>query len=231
MKQKTWTISELAHEFSITPRTLRFYEDQGILAPTRKGRNRVYHPRDRTRLKLALRGRRLGFQVAEIVSLIDMYVDSGDTVRQLQHYLDILSKHRKRLEQQRSDLELTLKEIEQQQNYCKKLLREKRKPSTDEDSSPAKTAKTTTKAATKTTAKTTKTATKSSKTATKTGKAASKSSKTATKASKSSTKAKKAATKKSKSPAKEDKNPAKESTDAATESKNAAKNESNPASS
>lgn len=217
MKQKTWTISELAHEFSITPRTLRFYEDQGILAPTRKGRNRVYHPRDRTRLKLALRGRRLGFQVAEIVSLIDMYVDSDDTVRQLQHYLDILSKHRKRLEQQRSDLELTLKEIEQQQNYCKKLLREKRKPSTDEDSSPAKTAKTTTKAATKTTAKTTKTATKSSK--------------TATKASKSSTKAKKAATKKSKSPAKEDKNPAKESTDAATESKNAAKNESNPASS
>ncbi len=67
MTDPTWTISELAHEFSITPRTIRFYEDQGIVSPSRDGRNRVYGSRDRTRLKLALRGKRLGLQLAEIL--------------------------------------------------------------------------------------------------------------------------------------------------------------------
>lgn len=122
MTAPTWTISALAHEFSITPRTIRFYEDQGIVSPTREGRNRIYHSRDRTRLKLALRGKRLGLQLAEIRSLIDMYDGPGATEAQLRHYLDVLAQHRKVLEQQRLDLEQTLSEIRAQQEHCETLL-------------------------------------------------------------------------------------------------------------
>lgn len=123
MSQTTWTISELAKEFGITPRTIRFYEDQGIVSPSREGRNRVYHPRDRTRLKLALRGKRMGFQLSEILSLINMYdAAPGDSTAQLCHYVDVLEKHRTTLEQQRRDLEQTLLEIEDQLNHCRELL-------------------------------------------------------------------------------------------------------------
>lgn len=122
MTSPTWTISELAHEFSITPRTIRFYEDQGIVSPSRDGRNRVYHARDRTRLKLALRGKRLGLQLAEICSLIDMYDSPGDTTAQLRHYMAVLERHRTILEQQQLDLEETLAEIRLQQENCETLL-------------------------------------------------------------------------------------------------------------
>lgn len=121
----TWTISELAQEFSITPRTIRFYEDQGIVSPGREGRNRVYLTRDRTRLKLALRGKRLGLQLSEILSLIDMYDGPGDTIPQLRHYMSVLAQHRDMLEQQRRDLDLTLKEITQQQSDCEVLLKQR----------------------------------------------------------------------------------------------------------
>ena len=123
MSQSTWTISELAKEFEITPRTIRFYEDQGIVSPSRDGRNRVYHPRDRTRLKLALRGKRMGFQLSEILTLIDMYDATPDrTAAQLHHYVDVLEKHRATLEQQRRDLEQTLVEIDDQLRHCRQLL-------------------------------------------------------------------------------------------------------------
>lgn len=126
MTQGTWTISELAREFSITPRTIRFYEDQGIVSPGRQGRNRIYTSRDRTRLKLALRGRRLGLQLAEIVGLIDLYDDTADSsTAQLRHYARVLETHRAKLEQQRHDLELTLREIRAQQAECEALLRER----------------------------------------------------------------------------------------------------------
>jgi DNA-binding transcriptional MerR regulator len=127
MSDPTWTISELAHEFSITPRTLRFYEDQGIVSPTRDGRNRVYGPRDRTRLKLALRGKRLGLQLSEILSLINMYDGPGDSTSQLRHYLDVLQQHRSVLEQQRKDLDETLAEIDRQQKDCEALLAQRQK--------------------------------------------------------------------------------------------------------
>lgn len=127
MTEPTWTISELAHEFSITPRTLRFYEDQGIVSPGRDGRNRVYGPRDRTRLKLALRGKRLGLQLSEILSLIDMYDGPGDSTAQLRHYMAVLEKHRSVLEQQRKDLDETLTEIRRQQRDCEALLAEREK--------------------------------------------------------------------------------------------------------
>lgn len=127
MSQQTWTISELAKEFGITPRTIRFYEDQGIVSPAREGRNRVYHPRDRTRLKLALRGKRMGFQLSEILDLINMYdATPDDTGAQLQHYVDVLEKHQVTLQQQRRDLEQTLKEIEGQLLHCRQLLTQRR---------------------------------------------------------------------------------------------------------
>lgn len=125
MTDPTWTISELAQEFSITPRTLRFYEDQGIVSPMREGRNRIYQARDRTRLKLALRGKRLGLQLSEILSLIDMYDGPGDSTAQLRHYMSVLERHRSVLEGQRRDIDETLKEINRQQKDCEALLAER----------------------------------------------------------------------------------------------------------
>jgi len=121
----TWTISELSREFDITPRTIRFYEDQGIVSPARDGRNRVYSPRDRTRLKLALRGKRLGLQLSEIRALIDMYDSPSDNAMQLRQYLDVLAQHRAALEQQRRDIEDTLSEIAEQERQCQMLLAQK----------------------------------------------------------------------------------------------------------
>jgi len=125
MPPSTWTISELAREFDITPRTIRFYEDQGIVSPARDGRNRVYAARDRTRLKLALRGKRLGLQLSEIRALIDMYESPVDTDAQLREYLNVLARHRAMLEQQRQDIDDTLREIAAQEGQCHELLARK----------------------------------------------------------------------------------------------------------
>ena len=125
MSPSTWTISELAREFDVTPRTIRFYEDQGIVSPAREGRNRIFGPRDRTRLKLALRGKRLGLQLSEILTLIDMYDGPGDTEVQLRQYLSVLQQHRSTLEQQRRDIEDTLQEIALQERQCRELLARK----------------------------------------------------------------------------------------------------------
>ena len=122
MPSSTWTISELAREFDVTPRTIRFYEDQGIVSPAREGRNRIFGPRDRTRLKLVLRGKRLGLQLSEILTLIDMYDGPGDTEVQLRQYLTVLEQHRATLEQQRRDIEDTLQEIAVQERQCRELL-------------------------------------------------------------------------------------------------------------
>ena len=122
MPSSTWTISELSREFDVTPRTIRFYEDQGIVSPAREGRNRIFGPRDRTRLKLALRGKRLGLQLSEILTLIDMYDGPGDTEVQLRQYLTVLEQHRATLEQQRRDIEDTLQEIAVQERQCRELL-------------------------------------------------------------------------------------------------------------
>lgn len=126
MSPSTWTISELAREFDVTPRTIRFYEDQGIVSPAREGRNRIFGPRDRTRLKLALRGKRLGLQLSEILTLIDMYDGPGDTEVQLRQYLAVLAQHRATLEQQRRDIEDTLQEIAVQERQCRDLLAQQR---------------------------------------------------------------------------------------------------------
>lgn len=120
---RTFTITALAQEFDITPRAIRFYEDMGLLSPAREGRNRVYSQRDRTRLKLTLRGKRLGFSLVEIRALVTMYESPSDTEPQLLAFSHALAHHRQLLERQREDLELTLAEIAQHEQRCQDLLR------------------------------------------------------------------------------------------------------------
>ena len=106
-----FSIGELAREFDVTPRAIRFYETEGLLAPRREGQRRVYTPRDRTRLKLTLRGKRLGLTLSEIRSLIDMYEPGRDARPQLERFLNVLQQHRAALERQREDIEAQLAEI------------------------------------------------------------------------------------------------------------------------
>ena len=121
----TYTITELAREFDITPRAIRFYEDQGLLSPKREGaggRTRVYSARERTRLKLTLRGKRLGLSLSEIKQLVDMYDSPSDTAQQLTAFMAVLGDHRRLLEQQREDIETTLAEIGQHESRCRSML-------------------------------------------------------------------------------------------------------------
>jgi DNA-binding transcriptional MerR regulator len=119
---RTFTITELAQEFDITPRAIRFYEDVGLLTPARDGRNRVYTHRDRTRLKLTLRGKRLGLSLQEVKQLVDMYESPADTAPQLQAFLSMLQEHRQQLERQLDDIQVTLAEITQHEERCRRLL-------------------------------------------------------------------------------------------------------------
>jgi len=121
----TYTISELAREFGVTTRTIRFYEDQGLLSPQREGTNRIFSQRDRVRLKLALRGKRLGFALAEIRELFELYDISRDEKKQLEEFLVRLERRRARLEQQREDIDVMLNEITFFANECRQLLKGK----------------------------------------------------------------------------------------------------------
>ena len=124
-KEATYSITELAREFDVTPRAIRFYEDQGILQPKRTGRSgltRVYSNRDRTRLKLLLRGKRLGLTLTQVRELIDMYETPKDAVAQARQFLSVLEQHRLALEQQREDSQVTLAEIGQHEAECRRLL-------------------------------------------------------------------------------------------------------------
>ena len=118
----TFTIGELAREFDLTTRAIRFYEDCGLIAPQRAGRNRVYTQRDRTRLKLTLRGKRLGLTLAEVKELVDMYESPRDTQPQLQKYLLVLAAHRAQLERQMADLHATLDEVSLQEKEARRLV-------------------------------------------------------------------------------------------------------------
>jgi DNA-binding transcriptional MerR regulator len=122
-----FSISELAHEFDVTPRAIRFYEDQGLLAPRRIGQRRVYTPRDRTRLKLTLRGKRLGLTLAEIRELIDMYEPGRDERPQLERFREVLEAHRSQLLQQRADIEAQLAEIDTFEKRVQKQLGRRRR--------------------------------------------------------------------------------------------------------
>jgi DNA-binding transcriptional MerR regulator len=118
-----FSISELALEFDVTPRAIRFYEDQGLLAPRRAGQRRIYTPRDRARLKLTLRGKRLGLTLSEIRELIDMYEPGRDERPQLQRFLAVLETHRAGLLRQRTDIEAQLSEIQAFEKKVRKQLK------------------------------------------------------------------------------------------------------------
>mgnify|MGYP003579375015 FL=1 len=121
---ETYTISQLAAEFDVTTRTIRFYEDQGLISPKREGSSRVFSGRDRVRLKLALRGKRLGFSLAEIRELFELYDISRDERKQLEQFLAKLDRRRAHLEQQREDIEVMLNEISFFATQCRRLLKE-----------------------------------------------------------------------------------------------------------
>jgi DNA-binding transcriptional MerR regulator len=115
----------LAQEFDLTTRAIRFYEDMGLLEPERSGpggRNRVYSARDRTRLKLTLRAKRLGLSLTEAKDLIDMYDSPRDTGPQLKKFLVVLAEHRRQLESQLADLEATLDEVKTHEKETRSLL-------------------------------------------------------------------------------------------------------------
>lgn len=121
----TYTISDLAREFDLTTRAIRFYEDMGLLQPERSGpggRNRVYSTRDRTRLKLTLRAKRLGLSLTEARDIIDTYDSPRDTGPQLRKFLAILTAHRKQIEEQMAELQANLDEVRTHEKEAKALL-------------------------------------------------------------------------------------------------------------
>ena len=131
MATTTYTISDLANEFDLTTRAIRFYEDMGLLQPERSGpggRNRVYSARDRTRLKLTLRAKRLGLSLTEAREIIDMYDSPRDTGPQLKKFLAVLAQHREQLEEQMADLQANLDEVKVHEKEARALLADPRSP-------------------------------------------------------------------------------------------------------
>ena len=131
----TYSISDLAREFDLTTRAMRFYEDMGLLQPERSGpggRNRVYSGRDRTRLKLTLRAKRLGLSLSEAKEIIDMYDSPRDTGLQLQKFLLVLADHQKQLEEQMMDLQANLDELKVHQRETRALLAKSTRKSNSE---------------------------------------------------------------------------------------------------
>ena len=123
--QTIYTISDLAREFDLTTRAIRFYEDMGLLQPERTGpggRNRSYSTRDRTRLKLTLRAKRLGLSLTEAKDIIEMYDSPRDTGPQLRKFLTILAAHRQQLEEQMAELQANLDEVRTHEKEARALL-------------------------------------------------------------------------------------------------------------
>lgn len=118
----TYTISDLAREFGVTTRTLRHYEHEGLLTPERKGLARVFTGRDRARLKLALRGKRLGFSLQELKELFRLYDVAKEQPRELGNFLTKLEKRKTLLEQQREDIDVMLREVEFFAAQCRRVL-------------------------------------------------------------------------------------------------------------
>jgi len=119
----TYSISDLAREFALTTRAIRFYEDEGLLAPRRSGRSRVYGERERVRIKLILRGKRLGLSLSEIRELLDLYEATKSERPQLLKFLQVLSERRAMLKQQQEDIAIVLSEIDSLERQCRKRLR------------------------------------------------------------------------------------------------------------
>jgi DNA-binding transcriptional MerR regulator len=119
---RTWSITDLAEEYGVTLRTIRFYEDRGLVSPERRGTTRVFHPRDRVRLALILRGKRLGFSLDEISTIVDMYDAEPGEAGQLRYLLEQIDVRRTELEQRRKDIEETLAELADVERRCREDL-------------------------------------------------------------------------------------------------------------
>jgi DNA-binding transcriptional MerR regulator len=122
--QPTYTISELAEEFDVTTRTIRFYEDEGLLSPHREGTRRIFHGRDRTRLRLILRGKRIGFSLADIREIIDMYDTAPGEAGQLEALLERIAAHREELAARQSVIERTLADLDEVEQDAQRRLAE-----------------------------------------------------------------------------------------------------------
>ncbi|MET0542992.1 MAG: MerR family DNA-binding transcriptional regulator [Variovorax sp.] len=122
MEQQTFTISELAREFDLTTRAIRFYEDMGLIKPSRAGSQRVYSTRDRARLLLTLRAKRLGLSLTEARDILDMYDSPQDTTAQLQRFVGVLSAHRSQLESRLVELQANLDEVRAQEKKSRAAL-------------------------------------------------------------------------------------------------------------
>ena len=122
MDDPRWTISQLAEEFGVTLRTIRHYEDVGLLSPDRRGTVRVFDTRQRIRLQLVLRGKRLGFSLPEIATIVNMYDEQPGEAGQLQYLLDQIEVRRGELEQMRRDIEQTMSELARVEQRCREDL-------------------------------------------------------------------------------------------------------------
>jgi DNA-binding transcriptional MerR regulator len=118
----TWSITEMADEFGVTLRTIRHYEDVGLITPERRGTSRLFHTRDRIRLQLILRGKRLGFSLPEIRTIVNMYDEQPGEAGQLQYLLDQIDVRRSELEQLRRDIDETMTELAHVEQRCREDL-------------------------------------------------------------------------------------------------------------
>lgn len=117
-REITYSISELAQEFDVTPRTIRYYEDEGLITPAREGQTRIYSHKDKIRLKLTLRGKRLGFSLAEIRELFDLYDTDKTSRTQLHSMIQIIEARRHSLRQQLEDIQMVMAELEVAEQRC-----------------------------------------------------------------------------------------------------------------
>ncbi len=120
----TYNISQLAAEFDVTTRTIRFYEDEGLLTPLREGNRRIFNERDRVRLKLILRGKRLGFSLSEIRELFTLYDTDPGKKGQLLYLLERIDEHRGALQQQQEDIQMVLMEMDELEQQARESLQE-----------------------------------------------------------------------------------------------------------
>ncbi|MDN0076362.1 MerR family DNA-binding transcriptional regulator [Crenobacter sp. SG2303] len=123
-EQALYSISDLASECDVTLRTIRFYEEQGLIMPARQGRQRVYTHRDRARLKLILRGKRIGLALSEIREILDLYELARDEASQSLKLLQLLTERRQQLEEQRRDIDAVLAEIDTLELHCRSVIDE-----------------------------------------------------------------------------------------------------------
>ena len=121
---RQYTISDLAREFDITTRTIRYYEESGMLSPTRDGQTRLYNDADRVKLKLILRGKRLGFSLSESRELIEMYDPDSDNRHQINALLIKIQKRREQLKAQLQDIRLMQEELDEAETKCREALGE-----------------------------------------------------------------------------------------------------------